>query len=135
MFCSCSWETTGPSLTVACICYFCFAPLLSSNKHLVWGKAALLPHSALPSIRAGAGEISHFVGTLLLTNVSSQGRVVMHRHSETNMLVFFPGESPDCRATPHWLVSQRETTGSKMFFLLQHSYLSLFAAISCQNII
>lgn len=85
MFCSCNWESTGPSITVSDrLVLFCVAPLLGSNKHLV-SFTLCKPHEA----------------PLLLSNSHSQGWWCTH--AVTNMLLIFPGESQDSRLTPYWL--------------------------------
>ncbi len=97
--------------------------MLGSNEHLVWGELLLSPFWSRWTNSIGSN--------LLLTNFPRQGRVFMHRHCETNMLLFFSGESQDCRATPHWLFHKGRLLGSRAFLQKRHLY--PLAAISSPN--
>lgn len=133
MLCSCSKESTGSSIHIPevlyCLLVACYFATRAGQQHS--GVSCSSLRSVLQSVGAAAGEPRHFV---LLTNFPSQGRLFMYRHCETNMLLFFPGESLDCRATPHWLFHKRRLLGSVASLQQGHLYpFVAFVVISSQN--
>lgn len=115
MLCSCSKESTGSSIHIPevlyCLLVACYFATRAGQQHS--GVSCSSLRSVLQSVGAAAGEPRHFV---LLTNFPSQGRLFMYRHCETNMLLFFPGESLDCRADTPLAVSQKKAPWFRGFF-------------------